>query len=395
MPESTLSAVSLPPSEAIRFFRQKTDMTSEHWTDLWNEAHSRGFMVAGAATEALVADFRAEVTRAIEQGTTLAEFRRGFDAIVAKHGWTHTGTPGWRAAIIYETNLSTAYSAGRYRQMTEPDTLEAFPNWRYQHNASQHPRAQHVAWDGLVLAADDPWWGTHWPPNGWRCRCSVEPMSDRELARTKRGGRDTAPPVDNRPWRNPHTGHVVEVPHGIDPGFGYNPGKAWLDGESGSRAGRGAPTARPVLRAESVPAAARATATPGELARFIRAPQGEVEVAEVPATVRDALKADTGQVTLSADTMEKQGIRHAELTAADYQALPELLAHPDVVLRQGDARIVLLRRAVGVLRAVIKATRDRRLFVVSFHRDRVQQAINLAARLEVVDGDPERLKREE
>ena len=48
--------------------------------------------------------------------------------------------------------------------MTEPDVLEAYPYWRYQHNAAVHPRIQHLDWSGLVLRADDPWWGTHYPP---------------------------------------------------------------------------------------------------------------------------------------------------------------------------------------------------------------------------------------
>lgn len=230
MSGSTLAAFDLPPREAIAFFRQKTRITTQHWTDVWREGHSRGFMVAGAATDALVADFQAEVARALEQGTTLAEFRKGFDAIVARHGWVHNGAPGWRARIIYETNLATAYSAGRYAQMTEPDTLAAFPYWQYVHSGAAHPRKQHQAWNGLVLRADDPFWKTHYPPNGWRCGCRVRPLSARDLARQGKAGPDAAPPIATRPWTNPRTGEVMHVPVGIDPGFDYNPGQAWQGG---------------------------------------------------------------------------------------------------------------------------------------------------------------------
>lgn len=123
-------------------------------------------MVAGAATNALVQDFR-----------------RAFDGLVTKHGWQHTGTPGWRARIIFETNLSTAYSAGRYAQATEPDTLAVYPYWRYVHSGARHPRLQHLAWNGRILLASDPWWSAHYPPNGWRCGCRVEVVSARGLKR--------------------------------------------------------------------------------------------------------------------------------------------------------------------------------------------------------------------
>lgn len=236
-PTTTLAAIGLPPDEAIAYFRRKANVGTDHWTDVWQEAHARAFSVAGAASAALVEDFRQAVGRALEQGTTIAEFRRDFDSIVARHGWSYNGGPGWRANIIYETNLSVAYSAGRYAQMTEPATLAAFPYWRYQHNHAVHPRPQHEAWSGLVLRTDDPWWSTHYPPNGWRCHCSAEPVSGGQLARGVVGQNrqivtapETAPPVDNRPWTNPRTGQVVQVPHGIDPGFGYNPGEAWLRG---------------------------------------------------------------------------------------------------------------------------------------------------------------------
>lgn len=220
-------AVGLKFNEAVQYFRQKANVTSTHWTDVWRKANARAFTVAGATSEALVADFREAIDKAILKGTTLAEFRKDFDAIVKKHGWEHNGAPAWRAKVIYETNLSMAYSAGRYAQMTRPSVLEGFPYWQYVHSGSLHPRLQHLAWDGLCLRADDPFWDTHWPPNGWHCGCRVRPMSKYDLERLGKSGPDEAPPIQTRPWINKVTGDVHQVPVGIDPGFDYNPGKAW------------------------------------------------------------------------------------------------------------------------------------------------------------------------
>lgn len=227
----TARALDLPFREAIAFFRQKTNVPTQSYLDVWAEAHTRSFMVAGAATDALVQDFREEIMKALEQGTTLQDFRRSFDQLVTKHGWQHTGTPGWRARIIFETNLSTAYSAGRYAQATEPDTLAVYPYWRYVHSGARHPRLQHLSWNGKVLLASDPWWSQHYPPNGWRCGCRVEVLSARGLKRLGRDGPDPSPPVMTRPWTNPRTGETREVPVGIDPGFDYNPGQAWRGGQ--------------------------------------------------------------------------------------------------------------------------------------------------------------------
>ncbi len=233
MPTSDIAAIDLPFEEAVDFFRQKARVPTQHWTDVWRTAHSHSFMVAGAASDALLADFQQSIQKALNSGTTLAEFRKDFDRIVEQHGWAYNGTPGWRSRIIYETNLSTAYSAGRYAQLTEPDTLAVYPYWQYVHSGSAHPRLQHLAWNGLTLRADDPFWSTHYPPNGWRCGCRVRPVSKGGLSRMGKAGPDTAPPVQTRTWRNPRTGETHQVPVGIDPGFDYNAGQAWKQGGGG------------------------------------------------------------------------------------------------------------------------------------------------------------------
>jgi hypothetical protein len=225
--KQTIEAIDLPFEQAIAFFAQKTNVTTKSWQDVWEAAHARAFSVAGAATQAIVEDFRRAVTKVIADGMTLGEFRKEFDKIVQTHGWTHTGKAGWRARIIYQTNVATAHAAGRYAQMSEPDALAIRPYWQYVHSGNPHPRLQHKAWDGLTLLADDPWWSTHYPPNGWNCGCFVLPMTARGLARQGRSGPDQAPPLDLRQSLVKKTGETVVTPAGIDPGFAYNPGEAW------------------------------------------------------------------------------------------------------------------------------------------------------------------------
>ncbi len=222
---------SLPFSEQIAFLRAKVNLPTHSWTDILNEAHDHAFVVAGANRADLVADFRAAVDKAISQGTSLATFRKDFDAIVARYGWDYNGGRNWRSRVIYETNLRTSYAAGRYAQLQRVKTVR--PYWRYRHaDGEKHPRPLHESWDGLVLHADDPWWQAHFPPGGWGCQCTVDALNARDLARMGKSGPDTAPDDGTETHtvgvRGPSP-RTVETPAGIDPGFGYTPGRdAWL-----------------------------------------------------------------------------------------------------------------------------------------------------------------------
>ena len=226
---------SLPFAEQIAFFRRKLNLPTDAWTDIWAAAHDFSFVVAGANRDDLVADFRAAVDKVIAEGATLADFRKDFDKIVADHGWDYNGGRNWRSRVIYETNLRTSYQAGRYDQLQE--VKQDRPYWRYVHSdAVENPRPQHLAWDGLVLPADDPWWDTHYPPNGWGCQCTVEALSEDDLADLGMSGPDQAPAVimERRVvgQNSPGGPRVVQVPRGIDPGFEYTPGaaqRAWAE----------------------------------------------------------------------------------------------------------------------------------------------------------------------
>lgn len=165
MPKDKIKSLTF--DEAIKFFRQKVNLPTRTWKDIWQRMHARAFVVAGVMKAELLTDFRQAIDKAIADGTTLAEFRKDFDNIVARHGWSYKGSRGWRTNVIFEANIRTAYSAGRYNQMTDPDVLKSRPYWEYRHGDSINPRQLHLKWHGTVLRADDPWWQTHYTPNGW------------------------------------------------------------------------------------------------------------------------------------------------------------------------------------------------------------------------------------
>ena len=222
--------------QATDYYRGKLRLPSSGWSDIWQEQHSHAFISAGAAHDALVEDLYNAVQTAKwgAGGGGYDQFQTDFEAIANKYGWAYHGGPGWRSRIIYDTNITQAYQAGRYQQMVAVKHLR--PYWRYRHNPCEHPRLTHVAWNGLILLADDTWWNTHYPQNAWLCHCSVDSLSrveaTREWEKAGKTGPDTAPPLDwqevtvGKNGSNPRT---VRVPAGIDPGFAYNPGKAWLE----------------------------------------------------------------------------------------------------------------------------------------------------------------------
>lgn len=209
----------------VEFFRKKLDLPSERWDDIKKSAHDRGFIVAGANKADLVADLRRAIDKCVAGGKSLGWYQKNFDDIVKKHGWTGWTGEGtkagrdWRTAITYQTNMSTSYAAGRWKQLHDPDLVKLRPYLTYHHaDGVRRPRPHHLSWNGFTAPRDDPFWQTHACPNGWRCHCYLSAASERDYADAKTAGRDKPP----EGWDkiDPKTGEMV----GIDKGFGYAPG---------------------------------------------------------------------------------------------------------------------------------------------------------------------------
>lgn len=229
---------SLPPERALAFFRSKGLQASFDWRDMQREEHDRAFTVAKLLDMDLLNDVRQAVEQAIAEGKTAKQFRDELTPLLQAKGWwgqqemtdPETGEQrlvqlgsARRLQIIYDTNLSTSYAAGRWQSIVANATTA--PYLLYNAVDDDRTRELHRAWDNTVLRWDDAWWQTHFPPNGWRCRCSVIQLSERDLRKLGKTGPDSAPPSPTREWINPRTGDVRQIPAGIDPGWDYHPGR--------------------------------------------------------------------------------------------------------------------------------------------------------------------------
>jgi SPP1 gp7 family putative phage head morphogenesis protein len=240
MPE-TIDLAPLAPKEAVDYFRKKGYKTSFDWRDMASQEHAYAFTVAKAMRNDILQDIRAAVDDAIAKGTTFQDFKTGLKPVLQEKGWWGrklavdpvTGEEkevqlgsSRRLKTIFDTNLRTAYAAGKWERVQR--TKDVFPYLRYVAVMDERTRAQHRQWHDTVLPADDPFWDKFYPPNGWNCRCSVQQLSERDLARRGLTLTKSDPATPDRVWIDKRNGRTVKVPQGIDPGFAQNPGKARL-----------------------------------------------------------------------------------------------------------------------------------------------------------------------
>jgi SPP1 gp7 family putative phage head morphogenesis protein len=228
----------LPFKEAIAFFKQKAALPTRTWRDIEKSAHDRAFVVAGLARMSALEEIQTVIARQMEQGISYKAFQKQFDAIIDRAGWEPKGGRSWRARLIFETNIRTAHSAGRRAHLEEPAAKKALAYIQYRHSGAEHFRPLHKSWDGLVLSRDDKFWQTNTPPNGFGCKCQWFPLSARSLRRLGKEGPDQNPydmiadQGGETTYKsvNRATGEVETLPRGVDPGWNYRPGEAWLRG---------------------------------------------------------------------------------------------------------------------------------------------------------------------
>lgn len=188
---------SLPFAEAVEAAKRRGVLLPEaYYQQLPESMRSLAFSISGMTQASQIQAVLDSMNQAMLSGGDSYEQWKA-----------HAVTQGWQLTknhldIIARNHIQTAYQAGHWRQIQE--TKGQFPYLRYNAVNDGRTRPSHRAMHGVTLAADDPFWQTHAPPNGHRCRCTVIQM--------------TAEQAKER-------GITRRVPRGatVDPGWNHHP----------------------------------------------------------------------------------------------------------------------------------------------------------------------------
>lgn len=204
---------------AVAFLKKKKPVSKELLAQLDQASRARAFTISGYTSLTVLQKFLDELAKACEEGTTKKDFMESMNEFLIRNGFT--GLDPFHADVIFRTNLQSAYNAGHYKSMTDETTKKLRPYWKYVTAGDGAVRETHARMDGRIYAADDPIWDVWYPPNGYRCRCTVVSMTRKQVERSGIPV-STTPPYDV----DYETGEILyRYP---DKGFSNNPAKdAW------------------------------------------------------------------------------------------------------------------------------------------------------------------------
>lgn len=244
-----------PPKEAIDYLRHKGVRTGYDYREVWREEHARAFTIANMMHVDMLADVQASIATAQEEGWPADRWKREMADELAKRGWWGRLPPpdpndpeavrkaklylSRRLDTIWRVNTRQAALAGVWERGMRS---RSHPYILYRVGPSKQHREQHLAWDGVLLPKDDPFWAVAAPMNGWGCKCFLRFVSEAQYRRYRRNGlphpaQGDGPPPKGRKqvqtespelrverYRNDKTGEMHTGYVGIDHGFERNPG---------------------------------------------------------------------------------------------------------------------------------------------------------------------------
>lgn len=169
------AAFDMQPEDAVQFLKSKGVVIPADYKQMLAQARARAFSVAGVTQLNLLQDVLDLLAEATQQGRTFEDFKKELPKRLSESGWINTSgeplsTP-WRLATIFRTNVQTALMASRYKTLQRVKKSREL--WQYVAIQDSRTRPSHAALHGRIYPADHPFWQSHFPPNGFRCRCDV------------------------------------------------------------------------------------------------------------------------------------------------------------------------------------------------------------------------------
>ena len=164
--------------------RAAAERTAQAISNLYSEGRVVAFVKSAEA--AVTKRVQSLIAEMIREGVSEVDAGRRIVTSVAE---VSKRTGPWTQAyarMTFRTNLNTAVTAGRFRQMRDPAIAKLMPAFEFISVGDVDTRDNHDAVDGLVMLRDDSRWNSLAPPLGYNCRCDIRGVGNPELRRLGR-----------------------------------------------------------------------------------------------------------------------------------------------------------------------------------------------------------------
>ena len=156
--------------EAEEYLQARFNISHDMFVQSSNEIKQYAFSVSSLAREDSLAQLSQKLLESYDEGISFASFKKSLQD--GKLNSEIADLTDRQLNLIYTQNMNSAYSYGRYQGLIQ--AVDIFPNWEYITIGDKRVRPSHAALNGTIRKYDDPFWRSHYPPNGYACRCVVE-----------------------------------------------------------------------------------------------------------------------------------------------------------------------------------------------------------------------------
>lgn len=172
-------------NEAADWFLARSVITKSEALSLDLDARQRAFWIGGGLQLTQIQNVFDEIGKAIESGEPFDEWRKRVRPLLRNDAHAET---------VFRNATQRAHSAGRWRQLHDPDLLESRPFFMFDAVLDSRTTTICRPLDATILPADHAFWRTHVPPLHHRCRSGLRSL--RKTDAEQRGITNVPPLID-------------------------------------------------------------------------------------------------------------------------------------------------------------------------------------------------------
>jgi len=173
-----------------------------YYGEMQGLARQLSFSIAGIAAHDQLTQVKDSLSASLQRGTSFNKWKKE----ILENGILDL--PAHRLDNIYRTNIQNSYNRGRWEKYQSVKGER--PYLMYDAINDSRVRPSHLAMDGIIKRHDHSFWKEHAPSNGFRCRCRLISLSEKQAQRRSGQGTGLNKPINND-LMNP------------DDGWDYNP----------------------------------------------------------------------------------------------------------------------------------------------------------------------------